>query len=154
MTTCVSGRHYAVKVVTSQRSSLRCCVTTRKSSARSVYTRHTHTHTHTTHTRTHTHTHAHIHIHTQNTHSHTCRAYTHLYTQSRTHHTHIHTRAHPHACRACTHRVRVDVRLMVRVSKLLRSDYGQGKFRVIVTVIVRLGLGLQFDPNHLHIQLL
>ena len=36
---------------------------------------------------------------------------------------------------------RVDVRIMVRVSKLLGSDYGHGKFNVIVSVRVRLGLG-------------
>ena len=35
-------------------------------------------------------------------------------------------------------RVRVDFRVMVVVSKLLGSDYCQGKFRVIVRVRVRL----------------
>ena len=50
VTTWDSGRHFAVQVVTSQRSSLLWCVTTRKSTVRSFY-KHTHTHT-----RTHTHT--------------------------------------------------------------------------------------------------
>ena len=36
---------------------------------------------------------------------------------------------------------------MVRVNKLLGSDYGQGKLKVIVRVRVKLGLwlGLKFD---------
>ena len=40
-------------------------------------------------------------------------------------------------------RDRVDVRVMVRVSKLLESHLGPGMFRVIVRVRVRLWLGLQ-----------
>ena len=46
VTTWDSGRHFAVQVVTSQRSSLLWCVTTRKSTVRSFY-KHTHTHAHT-----------------------------------------------------------------------------------------------------------
>ena len=41
------------------------------------------------------------------------------------------------------------VLFVIRVSELLGSDLGQGTFRVIVMVMVRLGLvlGLLFDPN-------
>ena len=38
-------------------------------------------------------------------------------------------------------RVTVDVRVMVRVSNLLGSDYGQGEFRVIIRVRAKLELG-------------
>ena len=38
-------------------------------------------------------------------------------------------------------RVTVDVRVMVRVSNLLWSDYGQGEFRVIIRVRAKLELG-------------
>ena len=37
--------------------------------------------------------------------------------------------------------VRVDVRVMVTISKLLGSDEGQGMFWVLVRGMVRLGLG-------------
>ena len=48
-------------------------------------------------------------------------------------------------------RVAVDVPVMVRVSNLLGSDYGQGEFRVIIRVRAKLELwlGLKFDPNNL-----
>ena len=47
--------------------------------------------------------------------------------------------------------VRVDVMVMVRVNRLLVSDYVQDKLRVVVRimVILGLGLGLYFDPNNL-----
>ena len=45
--------------------------------------------------------------------------------------------------------VSFEVRVRVRIGKLLGSDSRQCKFRVIVRVMVKLGLGLwmQFDPN-------
>ena len=43
--------------------------------------------------------------------------------------------------------VRDSVRIMVRVSKLVGSDYDQGKFRVRVKL--GLGLVLKLDPNNL-----
>ena len=48
-------------------------------------------------------------------------------------------------------RVTVHVRVMVRISNLLGSDYSQGEFRVIIRVRakIELGLWLKFDPNNI-----